>query len=496
MISNVVLITIDSLRADHLSCLGYHRKTSPVLDEIAKKGVLFTHAFSNASQTPTSFPSILMSTYPLMSNYENGQSFSVKKTMISEILGKEGYSTGAFHCNPYLSSFYGYDRGFDTFNDLGIKEHLEKIKEKDFRGKVKSELSRKIKVITNDNNPFIRLLRGGYRFARKLKKNHIKRLAVDMKHYSDAHTINQEAISWLQTLNSKFFLWMHYMDVHIPYLPSQKHLRDLSINISDKEVLALNKKLYFNIYKSSEISFTKSEIEKIISLYDAEIRYVDEAIKLFLDKIDEMGLLDSTLVIITSDHGEEFLEHKGIVHGRKLYDELLHVPLIVYSPKLERNIQVDEVVSLIDVAPTILEISGFKKPKEWLGESLLPLMNSNKRKSDNGIISETFFADGRKFSYRTKHWKFIFTERNEGEELYELYNLKEDPGELYNLGNKETELVREFVSKIREHISMEERITRELESGKMSEDKAEEQLFSNEDERKIKDRLRALGYLE
>lgn len=121
---NVILITIDCLRADHVGCLGYDRPTTPNIDELAEAGVLFTQAFSQGSKTATSFPALLASTYPLM--FEGYKRISEPRKMISEVLKENGYTTAAFHSNPTLSSYFNYDRGFDTFEDLMTSADNEK----------------------------------------------------------------------------------------------------------------------------------------------------------------------------------------------------------------------------------------------------------------------------------------------------------------------------------------------------------------------------------
>jgi arylsulfatase A-like enzyme len=389
MIENVILITIDSLRADHLGCYGYHKKITPKLDELAENGIIFTHAFSNGPQTTASFPSILTSTYPLMYEVSKQQlskhrlmiqQLSKHRIMISEVLRAAGYSTAAVNCNPYLSSYYGYNRGFEYFRDffddyIGMRIQ-EFIKSGNRAKGLISIMEKKIKKVFRDSSIIYKFLR---RFQSEIlgryqEKKYLE-ILVEVKNIN-AEVINKEAISWLKEKgNNKFFLWIHYMDVHFPYIPSSKYL-----NYNKRKVISLNRKIIheYNI-KDNLTKISESELKQTIELYDAEIRYVDDSVAMILDEVEKLGLLANTLIIITADHGDEFLEHGDTFHFQKLYDELLRVPLIFYAPELDEKKIIDDLVSLLDLSPTILDILDIEKPKKWLGESLLPLIKRDKR---------------------------------------------------------------------------------------------------------------------
>jgi arylsulfatase A-like enzyme len=471
VIENVILITVDALRADHLSCYGYHKKTTKNLDELANNGFLFTQAFSNAPETCASFPSILTSTYPLMFNQETFPSLSKERVMLSEILRKKGYTTGAFHSNPYLSSFYGYDKGFDVFEDLGAAEHLEARRgRKNFLERVGAIANEKLGTVFGYNNLFYKVLANAYinmsKPIKKIVKGPVGQFNIDMKYYADANMTNAKVISWLKNIGNHFFLWIHYMDVHMPYKPPQEYLNNFGLSLRDKEIKALNEKMYKKIYKSDKVKISKTELKNLVDLYDAEIRYVDDVVRFLLDEIAKIGLLSNTLVIVTADHGEEFLEHGGMLHASKtakLHDELLHVPLILYAPELGENMVINDLVSLIDLAPTIVDILGIKKPEQWIGESLLPLIKGEERKRDNGIVSEFLSNGKRKTAYRTKKWKFILDEEKNA---YELYDLGKDSKEKNNVAGENLDVVKYLNFKIKEHISMENKISEKVEERK------------------------------
>ena len=439
-ITNVILITIDAFRADHLSCLGYTRDTTPNMDYLANKGVLFAHAISNAPYTSASVTSFLTSTYPLM--YGGYTKLSKERTTIAEVLKENGYSTAAFQSNPWIKQ-YRLGKDFDIFEDP--------FKDKDILNKAK----KKIIDRGDKNSKIYKFLRKAYHLC-NFYKVHL------YMPYARAEIINKKAISWLRLHSNNFFLWLHYMDVHYPYNPPKKFLGLVSSNaFNKKEKAELNKKMFAN-----PGDMTQKELERLIELYDSEISYTDWAIGMFLKELEKMDLLESTFIIITADHGVEFNEHGGmglVGNNRptKLYDELLHVPLIICGPGIKEKTIIKDQVSLLNLAPTIIELLGVSKPDNFLGKMLIPLIGGEGT-GDPYIISEglqakdpnsTLYIDpGRRIiSCRTEKWKYIFNETTEDE----LYNLQNDPCETKNIVEKDVEKAEEFESKIKDHLLME-----------------------------------------
>lgn len=402
---NLLLITIDALRADHLTCLGYSKRITPNLDYFADAGVLFRQAISTSHMTPSSFVSMLTSTFPLM----NGGWFDIGKRGITLplVLKQHGYHTAAFLSNPWLSSYYGYHKGFDVFNN-SIPE----------RGLLYRLLDRVLSVRLNP--PF-----------------------------TGVRELNKKAITWLHDNRDDFFLWLHYMDVHGPY--------GLLRNIAS---------LLHSFPRRSALRTV--DINRHIDLYDAQIRYDDKMFGSLLHKLTELGILKDTLIVVTADHGQQFMEHGHYGHHFGLYDELIHVPLIIVGPGLKSR-TITQQISLLDLAPTILDIVGIEKPKTFVGDSLLGLMKGSGTESGEfGAISETdvplgtsrlrgsqkrLDAKRRVISFRTEKWKYIYTEGGQDE----LYCLETDPGERENLIDAEPETATELRSKIMAHIQFEER---------------------------------------
>lgn len=398
-----------------MSCYGYKRETTPFLDKISKKGLFCKNAFANGPNTRHSVPSFLTSTYPLLFLQEAkiGKFHNGRKS-IAEILGKYGYTTGAIHSNPYISKFYGYDRGFDYFNDFLMGQVEDEVK----RNKISRTLHEGIK---------------GFKAAIMKKLPH-----------EDGKRINEESFKWIEEARQPFFLWLHYMDVHMPYVPPNEFLEEIGVRkYSHLKKVWMGKKID-DVEMRGQIK--DEEIEDYINLYDGCVRYVDWVIKELISNLDR----DNILFIITADHGEEFREHGDLSHLEKLYDELLHVPLIFYSKGMERKV-LDKPVSLIDLVPTILYLLGIEKRNGMQGKNIF--------ESNDFIIAEAWKGE-RITAYRNDKWKYI----TKGKER-ELYYLTEDAGEQHNLykSKEYREKAVEFEKIINEHIKMieEERRKRE-----------------------------------
>ncbi|HEC88748.1 MAG TPA: hypothetical protein ENI52_05480, partial [Thermoplasmata archaeon] len=328
---NVVLITIDCLRADHMSCYGYHRKTTPFIDSLAKKSLFFKNAFANGPNTRHSVPSFLTSTYPLLflDEARTGR-FNEGRKSIAELLQKEGYTTAAIHSNPYISKFYGYDRGFNYFNDFLIGQVEEEI-ERGRISKILHELAKGVKAVLMHKLP-----------------------------HEDGEKINEEAFKWLENANEPFFLWLHYMDVHMPYVPPNRFLEELSLKkYSHIKKIWMGKKID-DVEMREKIK--DEEMSDYINLYDGCIRYTDWVLNGLIKRVEKS--YPDTLFVITADHGEEFREHGGLSHLEKLYDELLHVPLIFYGKDVESS-RVEKPISLLSLVPTIFHFLGLQE-NEWL----------------------------------------------------------------------------------------------------------------------------------
>ncbi len=390
---NVILLTIDTLRRDALGCYGGCPWT-PFIDSIQDRCVRFDQAHSSGPYTQAAFPGLLTSSYYL----EFGRERKLAKTrvLISEVLKRAGIATAAFHSNPYLTDYLGWNRGWDVFYD----SMQEKVDPK---------------------TPYVK-----------------------------AERINRKVNAWLSSYigmkgSKPFFLWIHYMDVHEPYIPPKRYidLVDPSITLSEEDMF----RLFKEVLLKRDVS-DKRTIETMKKLYLAHVREVDDAVKEFFGILGKQNLIKESVIILTADHGDEFGEHGGLSHDGKLYSELVRVPLIIYDPAVERGEVVERLVSTIDVAPTIAYLFGLETPHSFEGTSLLPL----EKYPTKGVYGEAVDKHGsceqgegkEVHYYREGPFKVIYLERNDS---YELYNLEEDPNELNNIieGSPVTERMKAIV---------------------------------------------------
>jgi arylsulfatase A-like enzyme len=455
---NVLFITIDCLRVDHLSCYGYNKVTSPNIDQLAENSVVFKNAFSTGPGTRQSFPGIFTSTYPLM--YGGYELLSNERTSFVEVLKKNQLDTGGFSSNIQISRFYNYHKGFNTFFDpLGGPFQT-----------MKNRVKLQLKSVLNPKGRWFKIAASLYRT-----------FFTPTGPYPDATKMTDKVLSWIGDCTSPFFGWVHYMDVHGPWMPPPTFQEKLLPNTLSKPEM---QSLWTKITTNAEM--TPLDLQNTLALYDAGIMYVDACLGTLFKKLDKDDLLKDTIIIITADHGEEFGEHGDFDHYPKLYDELLHVPLIISVPEHPRR-TIDETVSLIDLAPTIVELVNLSPIHGWEGKTLVPLITGINQNWENRAVSEVSHEINqmridptkRITSIRTNEWKFIV---NEADETRELYQLSNDPGETINVYNEEPAVAKIFELKMKEHLSRYDS-TFKIQPFHVTED---------ED---IKERLKKLGYL-
>ncbi len=440
---NILLITIDCLRPDHMSIYGYKRPTTPHLDDLANKGVSFTQVISQGPCTEASFPALFSSTYPgMLGGFPH---LSPQRRLLAEMLREAGYRTVALGSNPHLSSAYGYDRGFEVFD------------------------SNLVPWIQSRQHQLLKHLNRFFNVARGLLP------------YLPASTLTAKALRFLRRRPAAkpWFLWLHYMDVHEPYCPPRRH----AARFQSTERPKLSNRALWRKALSQPGEINENERQHLIDLYDAEINFADEQIGRLLMHLQQLDSLDSTLVIVTADHGEEFGEHGQFSHRFKLYDELLWVPLLMRLPlgKLsDRSPTAGQVVTaqvrLLDLAPTILDLLNLDDgPFE--GTSLLPLIQGRDETS-RIAISETQPKTGL-YAIRHKGWKLILNVQTGS---VELYNLRQDPRETSNCVHTAPLMASKLEAQLRRHLQR-------TGSNAFSQTESEMDHLTT-------DRLRALGYVE
>jgi hypothetical protein len=312
-----ILISIDTLRADHLGLYGYQRDTSPFLDALGARSVVFDHAFAQIPGTLPSHMSLFTGLYPEEHGvYPPDGVLPEGIVSLPELFRRAGYRTAGFTEGGYVAGRYGFARGFEEFSDAHTGEE------------------------------------------------------------SDVERTLQRGLSFLERHGAEpFFLFLHTYAVHDPYRPppgyAERYWQEPPVDTfppTGPELTAYNR-------RGGRPPLPPRAVEYYQALYDGSIRYVDDVLARFFARLEAMELAASTTVIVTSDHGEEFLEHGRFVH-EQVYRESVHVPLLVYGPGF-RPRRVGTPVELVDLAPTLVELARLKAPaaaSAFSGETLAPLI--------------------------------------------------------------------------------------------------------------------------
>lgn len=407
----VILILIDTLRRDHLGCYGYDRPVSPTIDSLAAAGTIFDNAVSQAPWTRPSVASMFASRYPrnlgiLAEDFR--QVLPERHTVLAEMFRKEGYTTAAIVANVHLKPYFGLHRGFDS--------HVFKMKRAD--------------------------------------------------------ELTDVAIDWIAGRRDlPFFLYLHYADPHSPYVSHERFdflpgydgavfedpqtiFRREGVHSGDPSSLKGNAETEYSPPAETR-RLSGPELDKMVALYDGEIRFVDYHLGRLFGRLRELDLDDGALIVITSDHGEEFRDHGGYFHGYTLYGEQLRVPLIFSRPSagLRRGL-----ARLVDIAPTLCEVCGIPTSSRWTGASLAgrffpepgsaddTATGASKREDTPGgfasktsekkyAVGETMFRGEHRISLRHGAGKVIYDARLDE---WTYFDLKTDPEERRNLSDDAT----------------------------------------------------------
>jgi arylsulfatase A-like enzyme len=338
---NVLLITIDTLRADHLSAYGYRRPTSPNLDELAARGLLFENAIAPAPRTTQSIASMMTSLYPQTHGIRTlWGSLPRARATLAERFRNAGYLTAGFWTTTFLDEKRGLKQGFSDYENTSIESD-------------RAELVTDRAILWLADKVGARPDRG--------KKDRRR----------------------------PFFLWLHYRDPHMPYSPPPEErlftdrayngeFRDAVLFFPTKELMVYN---HLGLIDSTDVAHA-------VGLYDGEIRYCDRQIGRLFKDLGDRGLTDNTIVLLTADHGEGLSEHGYYFdHGDLLYDSSVRVPLIVAGPEIPQG-RVREQVSLLDVAPAIARLAGIPWTGEMEGSDLSDAIGRKVARSGAGPTSD------------------------------------------------------------------------------------------------------------
>ncbi len=409
----ILLLTIDAWRASHASfapdSVGEH---TPNLAAFAEDGAVFSQAVSHGPATPYAFPAIFTSTLPLdCGGYEQ---LSEERTLVSEPLHQAGWRCVGVHGNPWLGEKYGYGRGYDDYRDVG-----------EF-GLPGLERGRQFLLSHFPlDSPVYRGAQYLYRYAQKP----LRMVTGD----SGEIEVARDALA---ETSGDTFVWTHLLEPHAPYTPPKRHREAVGV----PETKTSPAQLVTHAQHSPE-SFSEREREVVRGLYAASVRHADEKAGTLLEAVD-----DDTLVIVTADHGEALFEHGQVGHEPALYDELLHVPLLIRPPGSAEGQTIDTQVRHIDIAPTILDYAGIEVPDSYRGRSLRPAIEGEAIESEIAVSEVASSAtepgrldsDALQVGVRTPARKLIYAD---GE--VDGFDLQEDPGErdaLAELGEEWQEL--------------------------------------------------------
>lgn len=392
---NVLFITVDTLRADHLGVYGYERATSPNIDRLAEEGILFSQAVTQWPQTVGSLTSLMTGTYRYYHDVTRmwADKLSNQFVLLPEILKNAGYNTIAV--TPDVAVASNLHQGFDPPDKA----------------------------------------------SEAISENY------------DAEEITAYALSWLKgnADKGKFFMWLHYADPHTLYEPpdsyDEMYVDDKYYDGSKKLPFILGPQHYFGGIAPNIRLADNDVVDYYIAQYDAEIRYMDESVGNLLDTMKTMGIDENTIIIFTADHGESLGDHNYYFgHGLLPYDASSRVPLILKTPDRKSKGKVrNSPVQLIDIMPTVLDVLNIPVNQEVQGKSLIPSILEDRNGISEYAFSEAGVWENYQHIIRTKKWKLIHIPNERYQRImrgmpFELYDIENDPNELDNLIEVETQI--------------------------------------------------------
>jgi arylsulfatase A-like enzyme len=388
---NIVLVSIDSLRADHVGCYGYPQPTSPTIDALARDGARFASAVTTTSWTlpahAAMFTGLYDSTHGL---HDNGLRLGAGTRTLAEVLRDAGYHTAGFYAGPYLHPVFGLGDGFDVYRSC-MTALPDELSDEAVRAESRARDGRSHADVTSP-----RTLEQVTRWAEAAPRDR------------------------------PFFLFVHLWDVHYDFIAPAEYVERF-----DPGYAGTLTGVDFMENPAVHPRMDPRDYRHLLALYDAEIRFTDEHLGRILDALRARGMLDGALVIVTADHGEEFFEHGSKGHQQTLFDEVLRVPLVMSWPgRIAPGTLVEDQVRLVDLMPTILRAAGARKVPVTQGRDLTPYFDGRVLAPEPALCE--LRADGRQFrALRTREFKAIALGRApDGRELPSAgFDLARDPRE-------------------------------------------------------------------
>jgi arylsulfatase A-like enzyme len=473
---NIVLLVLDSVRASNMSCYGYERPTTPQLDRLmAEEGTLFEQAIAVGCWTLPVHASLFTGRYPSAHGVTLAKdALPEGSATLARRLGARGYRTACFSNNPYVSESTGLTQGFDTVEDLWRNNRLH--------GAERSRASARLKQLERRGGAAKSLARAARLVKRPLSI--LKTWRRWRSHADSGAKLTHERIrEWLASNDdtAPFFIFVNYMESHEGWKSHERYnpprpynRRFLGGRVSFWRVARLT-----STQRGASQRRREEDLQITRALYDGAVNYLDDQVGELMSHLDSIGVLDDTVVIVTSDHGDSLGEHGHVGHRLYLYEQLVHVPLIVrFPPRFPSGSRIPHLVQLCDLHPTILELAGdggteasdFKsllEARDTAPHAFVVAENTAPKSLDNVVMR----------MFRDERFKYISS--SHGRE--ELYDLIEDPGESRNLAGSEPSVQREMSERLREW-------ERALDPAPLGSEEAE---YDDE----TMERLRGLGYV-
>ena len=410
---SVLLISIDTLRADHVHCYGYERETTPTLDRLAAAGARFTQHVSNTSWTLPSHASMLTGLGETVHGVvDDDRVIDPARELLSETLADRGYRTAGFFSGPYLHPTYGFGQGFEVYESAIVLRRPEDRED--------------VWHLTNDVDRMRLIERNSYQ----------QRTGPELA---------ARATAWLDSIgeDEPFFLFVHFFDCHWDYMPPEEYWRKFDPDYDDPTFDGRQ----FISNPLIHQGMDPRHLQHLLARYDGEILFTDDMVSRIVDRLAALGRADDTLIAITSDHGEEFFEHGKKGHRNNLFDESLRVPWILHQPGVvPAGVEVTAQTSVIDVMPTILDLVDVDVGHELSGESVTPLLRGE---TPAALVDRPAFGRlvlGQQPEIvarflRTRERKLVASRAGATPyDMLQLYDLVDDPDELSpDFGNSNVE---------------------------------------------------------
>jgi hypothetical protein len=450
---NIVLITAGGIRADHLGAYGYHLpddpEISPSIDALAQRGVLFEQAFAPASWSEPSLASLITSLYPTelgiacRPQLECTPQLDAERTTLAEGLSAAGYRTQAYLTDPWLSADLGFDQGFDGFESLRVEEPFD-------LGPLRSGALGRLLGCRRSSAACQWFEKGyGLLFDDPIPPGWGgDRVNGRVSRFLDLHR------------GERFFLWVHYAEALPPYdlEPPFRPLPTGSLATRERPLKRLGYWQLGDPFTARE-TLLPLDVQGLASLYDAEVQRVDRLVGGLTGLITGLGLDDRTVIVFTSDHGQEFMDHGGYTYGHSLYDEVLRVPVIVAGPGIDAAGQVAPTpISLLDLGATLMQIGGAQVPAQAEGRSLVPAFRGQSLE-ERPVYAESLYRVPYELkSVRARGYKLIYRPGDGTVELYDVGTGAED----VDISAQENEIVASLQADLSAWMAHAQQVTDEL----------------------------------